>query len=233
MTGNEDRKRGYEVSVIGCGGIGSWLLHGLARPARRFAEVNGVQVTIRVYDSDLVEEENVHHQNFRPDDVGKAKVDAVCEEMGAFQGEHLRFVPCAWDVRGDDDIGHTHLAVVAVDAPAAREYVTKSNKVGSWAICTCAGDSFLFLTEQASQDSISRVTQPGQAPASCQMPDAIAEGRIEGGHKGVALVAETWILRSLRKIVGETGARLPTPRAGSTVVGTLGYVAEASEEVVS
>jgi len=56
MTGKADTVSDFTVSVIGCGGIGSWLLHGLARPAGRFAESNNVRVTIRVYDSDKVEE---------------------------------------------------------------------------------------------------------------------------------------------------------------------------------
>ncbi len=230
MIGKADTVSDFAVSVIGCGGIGSWLLHGLARPAGRFAESNNVRVTIRVYDSDKVEEANVLHQNFRPSDVGKAKVDAVCEELADFQGEHLRIVPCAWDVGGDDNIEHSHLAVVAVDTPAARAYVISSDKIGSWAICTCAGDSSLFLTDEASQDSISRVTQPTQAPASCQLPGAISEGRIEAGHMAVAVVAQTWILRSLRRMSGEAGASLPAPRADSTVLGTLGLVEPSDEE---
>ena len=66
--GNDDVE--YSVNIIGAGGIASWVLHGLVRPARRFAQATGSRLTIRVYDSDQVDEDNVHHQNFRPSDVG-------------------------------------------------------------------------------------------------------------------------------------------------------------------
>ena len=42
----------YSVNIIGAGGIASWVLHGLVRPARRFAQGNGFELTIRVHDSD-------------------------------------------------------------------------------------------------------------------------------------------------------------------------------------
>ncbi len=212
----------YDVSIIGCGGIGSWILHDLVRPLRRFAEANDVRVTVRVYDSDRVEEENVHHQNFKPDDVGEFKVTAVCEELGEFQNGFILFEPCAWDVRGDDDIGHSHLAVVAVDSPVARKYITESEKVDSWAICTCAGDSFLFLNDKVAADYVSSVTKPDQEPASCQLPGAIANGKIEAGHMGVAVLAQSWVLHSLRALAGDEHSRTPTPRADSITVGTLG-----------
>ena len=31
----------YDVNIIGAGGIASWVLHGLVRPARRFAQATG------------------------------------------------------------------------------------------------------------------------------------------------------------------------------------------------
>ncbi|HIG34519.1 MAG TPA: hypothetical protein EYQ11_06580, partial [Candidatus Poseidoniales archaeon] len=92
------KDKAYSVNLIGAGGIASWALHGLVRPARRFAQATGSSLTIRVYDSDQVDEGNVHHQNFRPSDVGKAKVDALCGELAEFQGEEIALVACEWDV---------------------------------------------------------------------------------------------------------------------------------------
>ena len=85
----ETEKRAFSVNIVGAGGIASWVLHGLIRPARRFAQVTGSSVTIRIYDSDSVDDDNVHHQNFRPSDVGKAKVDALCDELEAVSYTHL------------------------------------------------------------------------------------------------------------------------------------------------
>ncbi len=133
MSGmNSDGKAnmGYSVNLIGAGGIASWVLHGLVRPARRFAQASSSRLTIRVYDSDRVDEDNVHHQNFRPSDVGKAKVDALCGELTEFQSEEVSLIACDWDVRDESDFEEADLTVVAVDSPDARELVTKSEKSG-------------------------------------------------------------------------------------------------------
>ena len=220
----------YSVNIIGAGGIASWVLHGLVRPARRFAQVTGSRLTIRVYDSDQVDEDNVHHQNFRPSDVGKSKVDALCGELAEFQGEEVSLVACEWDVRSESDFEEADLTVVAVDSPGARDLVTKSKKSGKWAICTCAGDSFMFLTEESSKQALSMVTENAQKGASCQLPGAISEGKIEAGNMAVAAVAQTWVLRSLRGMSGEEGAKVPVSRAESTVLGTLGIMADTEEE---
>ena len=220
----------YSVNIIGAGGIASWVLHGLVRPARRFAQVTGSRLTIRVYDSDQVDEDNVHHQNFRPSDVGKSKVDALCGELAEFQGEEVSLVAREWDVRSESDFEEADLTVVAVDSPGARDLVNKSKKSGKWAICTCAGDSFMFLTEESSKQALSMVTENAQKGASCQLPGAISEGKIEAGNIAVAAVAQTCVLRSLRGMSGEEGAKVPVSRAESTVLGTLGIMADTEEE---
>ena len=222
----DNASMGYSVNLIGAGGIASWVLHGLVRPARRFAQANGTSVTIRVYDSDIVDDDNVHHQNFRPSDVGKAKVDALCDELAEFQCAEIKLIPCEWDVRKESDIDGADLTVVAVDSPDARELVISSAKAGKWAICTCAGDSFMFLTEESSRQAISMVTENAPKGASCQLPGAISEGKIESGNMAVAAVAQTWVLRSLREMSGEEGAKIPVSRAESTVLGTLGAMSE-------
>ena len=214
----------YTVAVIGCGGIGSWVMHSLIRPLSRFADAHSAFVEVRMYDSDLVEDGNLHHQCFRPDDLGKPKVIAVFEELEALQGSRVRIVPCAWDVRSEEDILPTDLALVAVDSPVARKLVTQSEKVSNWAICTCAADSYLFLDESSSEDSISLVTRSNQEPASCQIPGAIENGNIEAGHLAVAILAQTWILRFLRGLSGDSGAMIPRTRADSVILGTIGHV---------
>ena len=214
---SQGEKKEYSVNIVGAGGIASWVLHGLVRPARRFAQASRSRLTIRVYDSDRVDEDNVHHQNFRPSDVGKSKVGSLCGELAEFQGKEISLVACEWDVRSESDFEEADLTVVAVDSPDARELVSKSRKSGKWAICTCAGDSFMFLTEGSSEQALSMVTENAQKGASCQLTGAISEGKIEAGNMAVAAVAQTWVLRSLRGMAGEEGRRsryhAPGPRS--------------------
>jgi hypothetical protein len=90
----------------------------------------------------------------------------------------------------------------------------------------------MFLTEESSKQAVSMVTENAQKGASCQLPGAISEGKIEAGNVAVAAVAQTWVLRSLRGMSGEEGAKVPVSRAESTVLGTLGILTDSEEGVL-
>jgi len=99
--------RDARVAVIGCGGLGSWAAAGLA--------CIGVG-RLTLVDGDRVERSNLNRQLlFRERDVGRSKVEAAAESLGAFD-EQLelraidRFVDGAGAVR---DCIDGHDAVVA------------------------------------------------------------------------------------------------------------------------
>ena len=103
----------------------------------RLAQVKDVKIEIRIYDSDIVEDRNLHHQCFRPENLGIHKVVAVFEELRQFNNEHVRIVPCAWDVRTESDLSYSDIAIVAVDSTPARRLVIGSSKakVGDMHVC--------------------------------------------------------------------------------------------------
>ena len=112
-TDNND----YEIAVIGAGGIGSHILASALVPAlHRGGLLDSIgRITIRVYDSDTVTEENLAHQRFDYHDVGMHKVAAIERSMRPFTGARLRVVACPWDVREADDMTPADLTVAAVD----------------------------------------------------------------------------------------------------------------------
>ena len=85
----------YEIAVIGAGGIGSHLLSTIVPALHRGELLESTEViTIRIYDSDKVSEENLAHQRFMPEDVGKHKVAAIVESMAPFTSDRLQLVAC-------------------------------------------------------------------------------------------------------------------------------------------
>ena len=52
----------------------------------------------------------------------------------------------------------------------------------------------MFLTEESSEQAVSMVIENAQKGASCQLPGAISEGKVEAGNMAVAAVAQTWVL---------------------------------------
>ncbi|MEM4396367.1 MAG: ThiF family adenylyltransferase [Candidatus Woesearchaeota archaeon] len=63
-----------KVTIIGCGGTGSWLAELLAKTG----------INLVLMDPDIVEESNLERQNFDKSDIGKLKVNALKERLMNF-----------------------------------------------------------------------------------------------------------------------------------------------------
>ena len=61
------------VLLVGAGGIGSHLTDLLCRG------LHGHALDLTLMDGDVVEERNLAHQRFQPNDIGQAKADVLAE----------------------------------------------------------------------------------------------------------------------------------------------------------
>ena len=219
----------YEIAVIGAGGIGSHLLSALVPALHRGELLESTEViTIRIYDSDKVSKENLAHQRFTPDDVGKHKVTAIVESMIPFTSDRLQLVACPWDVREDSDMNPADLTVVAVDSAIARRVVHSSDTI--FLDLRCLGDGYVAFDSSVDPDFVSKMT-PDQPARSCQHEDAISSGNIEFGFLLAASHGAQWVLQSLRWMVGQTLAMTPYPQSANLTFGTLGRLPEAEDKI--
>jgi len=209
----------YIISVIGCGGIGNNLLSGLIPALHRGALIESTaRVTVFVYDSDIVGEENLAHQGFMPGDLGIPKVRACERRLRPFLSDKLRLVPCEWDIRSDADLEPSDLVVVAVDASEARRVAHATG--GFWLDLRCRGDGYIAFDHTVDPDFV-RAKTLDQPPLSCQMDGAIESGNIQFGHLCAAAHGAQWALQWLRFLTGEDRAPIPAPRAASLTFGEL------------
>ena len=219
----------YEIAVIGAGGIGSHLLSTIVPALHRGELLESTEViTIRIYDSDKVSEENLAHQRFMPEDVGKHKVTAIVESLAPFTSDRLRLVACPWDVREDSDMKPADLTVVAVDSAIARRVVHSSDSI--FLDLRCLGDGYVAFDSSVDPDFVSKMT-PDQPARSCQHEDAISSGNIEFGFLIAASHGAQWVLQSLRWMVGQTLAMTPYPQSANLTFGTLGRLPEADDKI--
>ncbi len=72
------------ITLIGCGGIGSFT-------ALALAKMGCGQLTI--FDDDLVEEQNIPNQLYRPSDVGHPKVERLADIINSFTGIGIQTRP--------------------------------------------------------------------------------------------------------------------------------------------
>ena len=219
----------FEIAIIGAGGIGSHLVSALVPALHRGELIESTElITIRMYDSDEVSAENLAHQRFMPEDVGKHKVSAIAEDMTSFTGERLRLIACPWDVREASDMTPADLTVVAVDSAVARRVVHSSGAI--FLDLRCLGDGFVALDSSVDPDFVKRMT-PDQPARSCQHEDAISSGNIEFGFLLAASHGAQWVLQSLRWMLGQTLAMPPYPQSVSLTFGSLGRFTEAEDKI--
>lgn len=84
-----------EISIIGCGGTGGYLVRDLARflysIEKRMPGKTNISITL--YDGDIVEEKNILRQNFLPPDIGQNKAEVLANRHTRAFGVNIQFVP--------------------------------------------------------------------------------------------------------------------------------------------
>lgn len=99
------------VTIIGCGGIGSYVAYYLAQM--------GV-TNLTVWDRDKVAEHNVSNQNFTLSQVGQFKVDAIRDAIIEKTGETINVKRQFFNSESQIDDG---IVILATDSIASRELV--------------------------------------------------------------------------------------------------------------
>ena len=208
------------IAIIGAGGIGSNLSRQLAPALANNSVVQSLGgVEIAIYDSDVVESGNIHHQAFIASDIGESKVSAVCRALSAFQSPFLNFCGQERDIRSADELNGYDIVVVCVDSSPAR--IATHSKGGNWLDLRCRGDNYLALDHRVEPAFVESVTDPEQRPGSCQFDGALESGNIQFGHSGAVAHGCQWITQCLRLMAGEDGVMLPYPKSESITFGTL------------
>lgn len=113
-----------EVALVGCGGVGSQVLTGLARLHTALVALGhpgGLNVT--AYDPDTVSESNVGRQLFSPADVGINKAVLLVHRLNTFFGLNWTAKPCRFPEVGM--FNKPHIVISCVDTKAARRAIAK------------------------------------------------------------------------------------------------------------
>jgi hypothetical protein len=220
MVANPDTK----ILVIGAGGIGGLLTLHLSR-AITFSQWQHGIVEITLMDGDVVEERNLPHQQFTPEDIGKLKVDAL-ERNICNQSEFIQYVPDADNFSKDTDISKYDLVVVAVDREEPRQMIHENAEC--WLDLRAGGDGFVMWSHLDDIEILNLFPKlPPDESASCQLEDAVEMGNIQFGFALAATHGTQWIIQWLRNSLVPPGRTytihmgdLPLPEIGSSFLET-------------
>jgi PRTRC genetic system ThiF family protein len=118
-----------EITLVGCGGTGSWLAPSLARLAAVCRQA-GRKVDLVFVDPDLVEAANVPRQNFCQAEVGVNKASALALRYGAAWGVQIPVVSSRFDGEqfGRMPVHQQEMQVIVgcVDNAAARRAIEEA-----------------------------------------------------------------------------------------------------------
>lgn len=115
------------ITVIGAGGTGSYLLSYLAQINYLLRMVGGedIPLHVTVYDPDTVSETNVGRQNFWPMDIGLHKADVLVDRINAGFGTAWESRPHAHNM---ENIGYdTDIVMTCLDSAKARHTLGKNH----------------------------------------------------------------------------------------------------------
>lgn len=109
------------ISLIGCGGTGSYVLEGLAKLniAHQEFVINSKGLEVTVYDPDTVTETNIARQQFYPNELGDNKAIAKVTEINRKYGYGWKAKPKLFESLGD----YVDVIIICVDNMDARRKI--------------------------------------------------------------------------------------------------------------
>jgi hypothetical protein len=134
------------ITVIGAGGIGSFLVLALVKMG--FTNVT-------VYDADLIEDHNVDNQLYGHKHLGMMKVDALrelCEDLA----DITIYPKCEW-YTGKEPIAHQGILIFAVDSITARNDIWVNLKASVNSMLDCKLDVTKFFIDARMGAEIIRI----------------------------------------------------------------------------
>lgn len=163
------------VTVIGCGGIGSYLAHHLDR----LIDLEQIKnMKFKFYDDDIVELKNILYQNFESSDIDSLKAKALSMKYFNIEFESKRL--------SEEDLKDSNLIVLCAD----------NNQIRRDAWNNWTNNSIPFIDSRANGRAIGlfssdtanypETLSKDSKASSCQNPFQIARKEIEYGNVVVA-----------------------------------------------
>ena len=175
------------VKVIGCGGIGSYLVHHIDRLIELKQITN---MKFNFYDDDKVELKNILYQNFETSDIDSLKTKALSFKYFNVQFENKRL--------SQEDLCDSDLIVLCADNNLIRKQAWNNwlkckkpfidSRANGRAVGIFSNETINYLSTVSNDDK----------PSSCQNPFQIAKKEIEYGNVVIASILAQAILNYSR-----------------------------------
>jgi PRTRC genetic system ThiF family protein len=113
------------ITLIGCGGTGSWLAPHLASLAMLLRD-RGKNVRLTFCDPDNVEKKNIYRQNFAQYEIGTNKAVTLASRYSLGWGVDISANPKKFDSYYTQHIDRVQILIGCVDGPEGRQEIAKA-----------------------------------------------------------------------------------------------------------
>jgi len=181
-----------KILIIGCGGIGSFLVREIHECVMQ--EQIDAFTQIDIADDDMVEINQLRYQNFEEKDIGKNKAEALAKRYHSVHSRDCRINKLV-QLKGYD------LIIICADNELTRSMVihychdTDKEFID---LCATGRKIFALPKQRTLQDSIKFVDIEDRKEYSCQDKMDLERGLIQKGNKIVAVIGCQMLLNLLR-----------------------------------
>ena len=183
-----------KVLIIGCGGVGSWLIQEVGEAVKQ----EQIKPTIRfdIADNDIVELKQIAYQNFMLKDIGKNKAVALAERYK----EDAFIRPIKERILKREQLDGYDLVICCADNTLVREllfkYCNENNK--DYIDLRAEGRYIMAFQKSNLKTDLATLDLTDRVNGSCQKDEDIEKGWVQKGNKIVAMIGIQMLLNYLR-----------------------------------
>ena len=186
-----------KILLIGAGGIGAWFVDELTRQIEN--EQFEFDEVVSIADPDLVEVEQLKYQNFREEDVGRNKAEALAERYRVLGVEVFRAIPKK--IEKESQLKGYDFFVLCVDNEATRDLVIRyCHRNGKEFIDLRATGRKIFAMPKLGtlEENLKFVDGGDTKEYSCQDRIDLERGWVQLGNKVVAVIGVQMLMNFQR-----------------------------------
>jgi len=188
--------------IIGISGIGSWLVSELAKQIEQ--EQLQFDEVIDIADNDIVELKQLKYQNFKENEIGRNKAEALAERCKAFGVDVFKPIPKR--IEKENQLKGYDFFILCVDNEQTRklviEYCHKHNK--EFIDLRANGRRIFAMSKLTLEENLKFIDNNDTREYSCQDKDDLEKGWIQLGNKIVATLGIQMLLNYQRNISNRT-----------------------------
>jgi len=183
-----------KMLVIGCGGVGSWLIQEIAEAVRQ----EQIEPTLKfdIADNDMVELKQLDYQNFTIKDIGKNKAKILSERYK----DYAFIYPIKERILKKGQLEGYDLIICCADNTLVREllfrYCHENNK--DFIDLRAEGRYIMAFQKSNLKTDLATLDLADKTNGSCQKDEDIERRWIQKGNKIVAMVGIQMLLNYLR-----------------------------------